>query len=68
MMLRALLVILPALSMPALSAAGKDYSVPGNYPVGVRTLVLVDRDREDSYSGGPRTLVTEVWYLSLIHI
>ena len=62
MMLRALLVILPALSMPALSAAGKDYSVPGNYPVGVRTLVLVDRDREDSYSGGPRTLVTEVWY------
>ena len=29
MILRALLVILPALSTSALSAAGKDYSAPG---------------------------------------
>jgi len=62
MILRALPVILSVLSTPALSAAGKDYSAPGSYPVGVRTLVLVDQDREDSYSGGLRTLVTEVWY------
>ena len=62
MILRALPVILSVLSTPVLSAAGKDYSAPGSYPVGVRTLVLVDQDREDSYSGGPRTLVTEVWY------
>jgi len=62
MILRALPVILSVLSPPVLSAAGKDYSAPGSYPVGVRTLVLVDQDREDSYSGGLRTLVTEVWY------
>ena len=62
MILRALPVILSVLSTPVLSAAGKDYSAPGSYPVGVRTLVLVDQDREDSYSGGLRTLVTEVWY------
>lgn len=62
MILRALPVILSVLSTPVLSAAGKDYSAPGSYPVGVRTLVRVDQDREDSYSGGLRTLVTEVWY------
>jgi type 1 glutamine amidotransferase/dienelactone hydrolase len=34
----------------------------GPYPVGVRTLVLADRSREDALTGGPRTLVTEIWY------
>jgi len=62
MILRALPVILSVLSTPVLSAAGKDYSAPGSYPVGVRTLVLVDQAREGSYSGGLRSLVTEVWY------
>ncbi|MEC9032053.1 MAG: alpha/beta fold hydrolase [Planctomycetota bacterium] len=62
MILRALPVILSVLSTPVLSAAGKDYSAPGSYPVGVRTLVRGAQDREDSDSGGLRTLVTEVWY------
>ncbi len=35
---------------------------PGPYPVGVRTLVLVDSKRDDAYAQGPRTLVTEIWY------
>ncbi len=43
-------------------ARGRDYSAPGSYPVGVRTVVLVDESRKDEYSGGLRTLVTEVWY------
>ncbi|MGQ9592272.1 MAG: alpha/beta hydrolase family protein [Planctomycetota bacterium] len=34
----------------------------GPHPVGVRTLVIVDPSREDPRCGGPRTLVTEVWY------
>ena len=38
------------------------YASPGPYPVGVRTLVLVDESRQDAYSGGPRTRVTEIWY------
>ena len=48
-------------ALPA-GAWGRDYSAPGSYPVGVRTLVLVDESRKDEYSGGPRTLVTEIWY------
>jgi len=35
---------------------------PGPYPVGVRTVVIVDASRDDPAAGGPRTLVTEVWY------
>ncbi len=34
----------------------------GPYPVGARTIVLVDHSRIDKIVGGPRTLVTEVWY------
>src|SRR5262245_18357637 len=37
---------------------------PGPYPVGTRTVVLVDTSREDGFAGGPRTLVIEVWYPS----
>ena len=62
MLTRALLTVLVVFSLPALDAGDRDFSVPGSFPVGVRTLVLVDKSREDSYSGGPRTLVTEVWY------
>ncbi len=38
------------------------YAKPGPYPVGVQTFVVVDASRDDVYAGGPRTLVTEVWY------
>ena len=34
----------------------------GPYPVGAKTIVLVDSSRQDKIIGGPRTLVTEVWY------
>ncbi|MFN7953724.1 MAG: hypothetical protein U0610_18500 [bacterium] len=35
----------------------------GDYPVGVRTLDLVDESRpDDPYSRGPRFLKTEIWY------
>ncbi len=53
------LAVFAALSTAAL---GRDYSAPGSYPVGVRTVVLVDESRKDEYSDGPRTLVTEIWY------
>jgi hypothetical protein len=55
-----------ALAAIAASAApaqeARDFRKPGPFPVGVRTLVLVDASRQDAYSGGPRSLVTEVWY------
>ena len=47
----AVLVVL-ALSFP-LRAAPPSFARPGTYPVGVRTLVLVDSSREDPYAGGP---------------
>ena len=62
MLTRVLLTVLVVFSVPVLGAGDRDFSAPGNFPVGVRTLVLVDKSREDSYAGGPRTLVTEVWY------
>ncbi len=34
----------------------------GPYPIGNKTVVLVDESRGDPSSGGPRTLVTEIWY------
>lgn len=47
------------------AAAGKDDapdpSKPGPFPVGVRTLTIQDTGRRNP-DGGPRTLVTEVWY------
>ena len=59
------LLILLGLSVCSVLSAdvrARDYSAPGSYPVGVRTVVLVDKSRKDEYSGGPRTLVTEIWY------
>ncbi|MBI4586953.1 MAG: hypothetical protein HY717_23315 [Planctomycetes bacterium] len=38
------------------------FKTAGPFPVGVRTLVLVDSSRDDAFAGGKRTLVTEVWY------
>lgn len=63
MNLKGIFLFIPVVfSVAALDARGRDYSAPGRYPVGVRTLVLVDESRQDEYSGGPRTLVTEIWY------
>ena len=34
----------------------------GPYPVGVTTVLLVDHNRTDTVTGGPRSLMTEIWY------
>ena len=52
----------PAPAAPAGDAPWKAFGERGPYPVGVRTVVLVDDSRKDAFTGGPRTLVTEVWY------
>ena len=54
-----LLVLGPAVCLPA---DDPDFTTPGPFPVGVRTLILVDSKRHDPLTDGPRTLVTEVWY------
>jgi len=46
---------------PANRYGAPDPSVMGPYPVGVRTATYVDTSRTEP-DGGPRTLVTEVWY------
>ncbi len=55
----ALLFLFP---LEALPAGDHPDQSPGPYPVGVRTVVLVDPSRRDAFAGGPRTLVTEIWY------
>jgi type 1 glutamine amidotransferase/dienelactone hydrolase len=57
-----LLVLLLGIAARVTSAETEDFAALGPYPVGVRTFVLVDESRDDAYSGGKRTLVTEVWY------
>jgi len=40
-----------------------DPAKPGPYPVGVTTMLLVDHSRTDvATKGGPRSLLTEIWY------
>lgn len=57
-----------ALALLALAAARSgaetlpDPTKAGAFPVGVTTTVCVDRTRDDKICGGPRTLVTEIWY------
>ena len=53
---------LALLVLPAAAAEQAEFAKPGPYPVGVRTIVLIDSSRKDEFAGGPRTLVTEVWY------
>jgi dienelactone hydrolase len=53
---------LAPVAAPRLLSAPPSFAQAGPYPVGVKTVVLVDSTREDPYAGGPRTLVTEVWY------
>ena len=46
------LLILLGLSVCSVLSAdvrARDYSAPGSYPVGVRTVVLVDKSRKDEY-------------------
>lgn len=48
-------------------AVGADSTPPdpaalGPYPVGVTTTLAVDASRQDDYIGGPRSLLTEIWY------
>jgi len=40
----------------------RDFAGPGPHPVGVRMVTLVDEERKDEFAGGPRTLITEIWY------
>jgi len=47
---------------PYLAADDTQFTTPGPFPVGVRTLILIDSTRHDPLTDGPRTLVTEVWY------
>jgi dienelactone hydrolase len=39
-----------------------DPEQPGPYPVGVTTMTFVDHSRTDSFTKGPRSLMTEIWY------
>lgn len=58
-----LIAALIAASLQRSSAGDEDlFRKVGPYPVGVRTVVLVDEGRKDESTGGPRTLVTEAWY------
>jgi len=57
------LLLLAALAaVSSIAIAAPPLSRPGPYPVGVRTIVLVDSSRDDPHAGGKRTLVVDVWY------
>ncbi len=43
-------------------AGGHPYAELGPYPIGVKTLVIVDASRDDPYTESKRTLVVDVWY------
>ncbi len=61
-----ILVILAAVFAASTALAAEDLSdpaKPGPYPVGVTTTMLVDHSRTDpAIDGGPRSLLTEIWY------
>ena len=59
-----LLTLCIAAALPAWPAeAVADPAKPGPYPVGVTTVLLVDHSRTDNaLAGGPRSLMTEIWY------
>lgn len=66
--IRKVLSPLPALSLLFLAAAAPaqeslpDPEKPGAFPVGVTTMAFRDHSRTDPATGGPRTLLTEIWY------
>jgi predicted dienelactone hydrolase len=47
---------------PASETAAPDPVKMGPFPVGVRTITVIDESRRNPAGDGPRTLVTEVWY------
>ena len=55
-------VTLSAVAIADAPAAKPVFERAGPFPVGVRTIVIVDSSRQDEYAGGSRTLVTEIWY------
>jgi predicted dienelactone hydrolase len=55
----ALLLIIPTLLAPRLSAAAMDYTARGPFPVGFRTIELTT---SSVTTGEPRVLATQVWY------
>ncbi|MBW7865103.1 MAG: dienelactone hydrolase family protein [Candidatus Hydrogenedentes bacterium] len=67
--IRMVLSPLPALSLIFFAAAVAqaqaplpDPEKPGAFPVGVTTMSFTDHSRTDPATGGPRTLLTEIWY------
>ncbi len=57
-----LVLIASALAASRAPAEPGGFAARGPYAVGVKTVVYVDSTRQDEYAGGPRTLVTEIWY------
>ena len=60
-------LLLAIVTLVAPGASGDETALdgfrrPGPFPVGVRTVVVEDPSRNDSATGGKRTLVTEIWY------
>ncbi|MEA3366253.1 MAG: alpha/beta hydrolase, partial [Candidatus Hydrogenedentes bacterium] len=59
------MLVLVTLSIVVLSPAGLAAPAPdaqGPYPVGVTTVLLTDHSRTCIATGGPRSLLTEIWY------
>ena len=60
--------------VPEFEPAGPDNAIDpmkwGPYPVGVRTIVYYDESRPDDRDsgGGPRRLVTEIWYPTTVEL
>ena len=51
-----------SLSLPAVAEELPDPEAPGPYPVGATTIQLDDHGRVDPETGGPRQLLTEIYY------
>lgn len=55
-------VLLSLMAVASATAAATDPHPLGPYPIGVTTIAFVDHARTDPATGGPRTLLTEIWY------
>lgn len=61
-LLLAMTLLNTSAAVAAGSAVAPDPEKPGPYAVGVTTVLLVDHSRTDAVTGGPRSLMTEIWY------
>ena len=63
-----LLLLLPAIILPAILPVPKPTPPRGPHRVGTRTYALVDGTREELYSGKrePRRIIIQIWYPALI--